>query len=335
MPSWDSWYVGKRVLVTGAGGFIGSHLAEGLAAAGAKVRAWVRYSSRADAGNLEHLPRAGKDGLEIIRGDIRDPHSCLRAAEKVDVVFHLAALIGIPYSYHAPGDYVAVNVAGTLNILEACRVYGMSRVIHTSTSEVYGTAQTRPISEQHPLVGQSPYSASKIGADKLAESYFRSFSLPVVTVRPSNTYGPRQSARAVIPTIFSQLLAGFDSVALGSLAAERDLTYVTDTVQGFLALGACGAAVGKTVNLGTGQAITIGDLAEKCQAIAGRRVPIVADSARVRPEHSEVLALICDNSQAKALTGWTPQGDLKSGLQAGMQFISQHPDLFRPAEYQR
>jgi UDP-glucose 4-epimerase len=328
-------YRNRRVLVTGSAGFIGSHLVEALLRQGAHVRALVRYSSRADSGNLEFVPRESRRALEIVRGDIRDPSFMLRVGEGMDVVFHLAALIGIPYSYEAPAEYVATNVVGTLNVLEAARHHHVGRVIHTSTSETYGTAQYRPIDERHPLVAQSPYAASKVGADKLAESYHHSFGLPVVTVRPFNTFGPRQSARAVVPSILSQLTSGRGELRLGSLEPERDLTYVSDTVAGMLALGACDKAVGRTVNLGTGSALSVGDLASKCMAVVGREVSIVVDSARVRPADSEVMALVSDNRQARDLCGWQPRVSVEEGLHACAGFISGHPHLYHPEEYQR
>ena len=269
--SWPDGYRDRRVLVTGAGGFIGSHLVERLGREGASVRALLRYSSRADAGNLRFLPPDLFARVEILRGDVRDPHFMLDACDGVDIVFHLAALIAIPYSYQAPGEYVAVNVAGTVNVLEAARRHKVGRVVQTSTSETYGTAQYRPIDEKHPLVAQSPYAASKVGADKLAESYHLSFDLPVVTVRPFNTFGPRQSARAVLPTILAQLLSGRRELCLGALEPQRDLTYVEDTVAGMLALADCDAAVGRTVNLGTGEALSIGDLARRCMRVVGAR----------------------------------------------------------------
>lgn len=328
-------YNGRRVLVTGAGGFIGSHLTAALAEGGARVRALVRYSSRADAGNLEFLAPDVLARLEVVRGDVRDPHFVLDACDGIDVVFHLAALIAIPYSYQAPGEYVAANVSGTLNVLEAARRQKVGRVVHTSTSETYGSAQYRPIDERHPAVGQSPYSASKIAADKLAESYHLSFGLPVVTVRPFNTYGPRQSARAVIPTILSQLLAGRPELRLGSVDPERDLTYVSDTAAGLMALGRADAAVGRAVNLGTGSCVTVGRLAELCMAVTGRHVPVVTDAARVRPAASEVTALISDNRLARELAGWQPRISLEDGLRQTASFVAAHPHLFRPQEYQR
>ena len=328
-------YRGKKVLVTGAGGFIGSHLVESLVRGGACVRALLRYSSRADVGNLEFLPQDVTAQTEVIRGDLRDPHFMLGAGEGCEVVFHLGALIAIPYSYQAPGEYIATNVVGTLNVLEAARIHKMSRVIHISTSETYGTAQYTPIDEQHCLIGQSPYAASKIGADKLTESYFHSYGIPVVTVRPFNTYGPRQSARAVIPTILSQLLAGCEALRLGSLAPVRDLTYVSDTVAGMLALGGCDQAIGKTVNLGTGEAVSVGNLARKCIAAVGRDVPIELEQERVRPEPSEVMVLLSNNGLAKALCGWEPHVAMEEGLQRSAEFIGRFPGLYRPKEYQR
>jgi NAD dependent epimerase/dehydratase len=329
------FYLKKRVLVTGAGGFIGSHLVEALDREGAHVRALLRYSSRADAGNLDFASAAAQKNLEIIRGDVRDPHMMLRACEGVDVVFHLAALIGIPHSYHAPSEYVATNVVGTLNMLEAARSQQVKRFIHTSTSETYGTAQYTPIDEKHPLVGQSPYSASKVGADKLAESYYCSFDFPVVTVRPFNTYGPRQSARAIVPVILSQLMAKTDRLRLGSLEPERDFTYVSDTVGGILALGACDLALGKTVNLGSGSTFRIGDIANRCMKLVGREVPFETDPRRVRPQHSEVGILVSDNRLAKKLCGWEPEVSLDEGLQQCSEFIRDHPQFFHPEEYQR
>ncbi len=330
-----AFYSGRRVLVTGAGGFIGSHLVEALVREGARVRALVRYSSRADAGNLEFAPPEVRAELESVRGDLRDPHFMLRACAGQDMVFHLGALIGIPYSYEAPSEYVATNVTGTLNVLEGARIHRLSRVVHTSTSETYGTAQYRPIDEKHPLVGQSPYSASKIAADKLAESYHRSFETPVVTVRPFNTFGPRQSARAVVPTVLSQLLAGCDRLRLGALEPERDLTYVGDTVRGMLLLGACDEAVGRVVNLGTGSTQSVGMIAQRCMAVVGRRVPIEADAARVRPAQSEVMALVSDNRLARSLCGWEPRVSLDEGLQSSAAFIRAYPHIYRPTEYQR
>jgi UDP-glucose 4-epimerase len=281
----------------------------------------------------------------------------------MDAVFHLAALIGIPHSYYAPADYVATNVQGTLNVLEACRIAKVKRVIHTSTSETYGTAQYLPIDEKHPLVGQSPYSASKIAADKLAESFCLSFGLPLVTVRPFNTFGPRQSARAVIPTILSQLLAGAGEpgtarqdpspsplpqgargyngrfcpagLRLGSLQPKRDLTFVTDTAAGFLALACCDAAVGRVVNLGAGRAHSIEEIAKVCMAVVGRQVPIETDPGRVRPEKSEVMHLLADTRLARELTGWAPKVSLAEGVERSARFIREHPELYRPEEYQR
>jgi len=313
---------GRRVLVTGAGGFIGSHLVDRLLAEGATVRALVRYNSRSHWGHLETV--ATNDRLDIMPGDVCDPALVRTAVEGCDTVFHLAALIAIPYSYLAPHSYVQTNVMGTLNVLEAARHCGVRRVVHTSTSETYGTARRVPIDEDHPLQGQSPYAASKIGADKLAESYFLSFGVPVTTIRPFNTYGPRQSARAVIPTIISQILAGRRSVRLGSLAPVRDFNFVADTVDGFIALATSDAAVGEVVNIGSGVAISIGETAALIQQLMGTAVDIVADDKRVRPEASEVLQLVCNPGKASRLAQWRPRTGLREGLAQTIAYIEGH-----------
>ncbi len=323
---------GRRVLVTGAGGFIGSHLVERLVGLGAQVRALVHYNSRNDWGLLESLPQPVKDRIEVVSGDLTDPYSAARALEGCATVFHLAALIAIPYSYLAPAHYVAVNCGGTLNLLEAARNLGVECFVHTSTSETYGTARYRPIDETHPLQGQSPYAASKIGADKLAESYHLSFTLPVVTVRPFNTYGPRQSARAIIPTIITQALTG-DIIRLGSLEPRRDLTFVSDTVEGFVRAAVVPEAVGLVVNLGTGQSISIGDLAQKIFTLVGGEKKIVTEEARVRPQTSEVWHLECNAGRAREVLGWQPQVSLEEGLQQTIGFISDHLDRYKPGTY--
>jgi NAD dependent epimerase/dehydratase len=315
LSGWD----GKRVLVTGAGGFIGGHLVELLVAAGAEVRAFVQYNSRNDWGSLDHVAREVVDAIEVVAGDVRDPFGVRRAVEGVDTVFHLAALIGIPYSYVAPEAYVATNVTGTLNVLEAVRGTG-ARMVHTSTSETYGTATYTPIDEAHPLQGQSPYSASKIGADKMAESYHRSFGVEVATLRPFNTFGPRQSLRAVIPTIIAQALGG-GPVRLGSLTPVRDFTYVRDTARAFMAVAASDAAVGRTLNSGNGKGITIGELARLALDAVGSDAEIVADEVRVRPEASEVFELLCDSTQLRELTGWQPEVTLREGLAATAEWL--------------
>jgi NAD dependent epimerase/dehydratase len=324
---------GKRVLVTGAGGFIGSHLAERLVKEGCQVRALLHYDSRSDRSNLEFVDPLILQAMEIQSGDVCDPYSVHRLTKGCDVVFHLAALIGIPYSYVAPAAYVETNVQGTLHVLQGCLDNGVERVIHTSTSECYGTAQYVPINEDHPLCAQSPYSATKIAADKLAESFYRSFDLPVATIRPFNAYGPRQSARAVVPAILSRLLAGFSELRLGSLDPVRDLSFVADTVGGYLAVARSEQAVGTVVNVGSGSGIRIGDLAELAMQVVGRQVPIVQDPSRVRPQSSEVFSLICDNSRAERLVDWSPGVDLEEGLQKTAEFIERHLDEYRPEEY--
>ena len=306
-------WAGRRVLITGAGGFIGSHLTESLVRAGAQVRALVHYNSRNDWGLLQALDPEVAAGIDVVPGDLRDPEAVRAAVQDREVVFHLGALIAIPYSYKHPVDVVQANVLGTLNILVAARAAGVARLVHTSTSEVYGTARYAPIDEEHPLQGQSPYAASKIGADKLAESYYRSFDLPVVTLRPFNTYGPRQSARAVIPTIIAQALTG-DVVRLGALTPTRDLTYVEDTVDGFLRAGSMPDVEGQTINLGTGQEIAVGALAERILALIGKPVRLETTAERLRPEKSEVLRLIADNRKAAALLDWRPRTSLDEGL---------------------
>src|SRR3989338_6304993 len=279
----------KKVLVTGGGGFIGSHLLEELISSGAKVRAFVKYNSRGDLGNIELLGKAIIKRIEIKFGDLRDTSSVYNAVKGCDAVFHLGALIAIPYSYVNPFDYVQTNVSGTANILNACREYNVEKLVHTSTSEVYGTAKYVPIDEKHQLCGQSPYSASKIGADKMAESYFRSFKLPVVTIRPFNTYGPRQSARAVIPTIISQAISGNGKISLGSLSTSRDFNYVEDTVRAFMLIAKTSSLDGEVINVGSGREITIGQLVEKVGNILGKKLKIDMDPRRVRPEDSEVV----------------------------------------------
>jgi len=290
--------LGKKVLVTGAGGFIGSHLAEGLVRAGATVRALVHYNAHSSAGWLDASPL--RDQIEIISGDIVDRDSVRGAMDGREIVFHLAALIAIPYSYRAPESYVRTNVIGTLNVIQCARELGVARTIHTSTSEVYGTARKVPIAEDHPLQGQSPYSASKIGADKLVESFHLSYQLPVVTVRPFNTFGPRQSARAVIPTIITQCLTG-QVVRLGNRRPTRDFNFVSNTVDGFLAAALMPAAVGRTLNLGSGREISIGDLAALIGRLTGASLELQEDPARLRPDASEVERLLADHSQATAV----------------------------------
>jgi NAD dependent epimerase/dehydratase len=328
----DFWR-SKIVLVTGAGGFIASHLVEDLVSSGAHVRAFVRYNSRGDPGLLSLLPGEIFAQLEIIPGDLRDLAAVKVAMQGTSHVFHLGALIAIPYSYVHPVEVVETNVIGTLNVLMAGRESGVERILHTSTSEVYGTALRVPIDESHPLQGQSPYSASKIGADKLAESFYRAFDLPVVTVRPFNTYGPRQSTRAVIPTIISQALTQ-DTVHLGNLEARRDLTYVSDTVAGFLKAAEVTGLEGETFNLGTGSEVTIGDLASAIIALVDRPVEIVVDPARLRPEKSEVQRLLSDNRLARERLGWQPEVNLTEGLRRTIAWVAANLDRYQPTQYQ-
>jgi len=329
----DNYWQGRKVLVTGAGGFIGSRLVEVLMRSGAQVRAFVRYNSRGDAGLLRTLSPFVLGGIEIIPGDLRDEDALRKAVEGRQTVFHLGALISIPYSYLHPAEVAATNIMGTLNMLLACRDLGVARLVHTSTSEVYGTARVAPISESHPLQGQSPYSASKIGADKLAESFYCAYDLPVITVRPFNTYGPAQSARAVIPTIITQALTR-DVIHLGNLESTRDFTYVDDTVEGFLRAARSETGLGEVFNLGTGQEIRIGDLAEKIIAMVGREVKIETEQQRLRPQKSEVMRLISDNSRAREVLGWAPQTSLDEGLKRTIHWISENLAQYRVGKYE-
>jgi NAD dependent epimerase/dehydratase len=323
-------WAGKKVLVTGAGGFIGSHLAERLVELGADVRALVHYNSLGRWGWLEHSVLASK--MEISAGDVTDRDLVTSAVEGQEIVFHLAALIAIPHSYHAPESYVRTNVQGTLNLLQGARDSRVERFIHTSTSEVYGTAQSVPIREDHPLQGQSPYSASKIGADKMAEAFHLSFGVPVVTVRPFNTYGPRQSARAVIPTIITQCLKG-DAVRLGNLHPTRDLNYVSDTVEGFIAAAGAPGALGGTFNIGCGREISVGALAELIGQLAGRPMSVVNEPERKRPEGSEVERLLAANERARDMLGWTPKVSLEDGLRRTIEWFGSNLHLYRSGTY--
>ena len=309
---------GKRVLVTGADGFIGSHLTEHLVHLGAEVRAFVYYNSFNSWGWLDEADDQVKQSIDVFAGDIRDPHGVRSAMKNCDVVMHLAALIAIPYSYHSPDTYVDTNVKGTLNVVQAARELSVERVIHTSTSEVYGTARFVPITEAHPLQGQSPYSASKVGADHIALSFQLSFGTPVSVIRPFNTYGPRQSARAVIPTIITQIASGAQQVRLGALHPTRDFNYVSDTVHGFVAIGECDAAVGQVVNIGSNYEISIGDTARLIAELMNCEVEFTSDEQRLRPSGSEVERLWADNSRARDLAGWTPEYAGLDGLRRGL-----------------
>lgn len=322
----------KRVLVTGAGGFIGSHLTERLIDHGADLRAFVRYNSRNDPGLLRLLQKGKLDRVRILMGDLRDADAVRGAVRDVDIVFHLGSLIAIPYSYAHPRETVETNVLGALNVFEAARDTGVEKVIHTSTSEVYGTARYIPIDESHPLQGQSPYSASKIGADKIAESFYRSFDLPIATIRPFNTYGPRQSARAVIPTIITQALVQ-KRVALGATHTTRDYTYIDDLVRAFLLVAESHKTIGETINVGSNYEISIGAVVEKIAALMGKEIDIVTESERLRPEKSEVGRLWCDNTRAKRLLGWSPAVPLDEGLSQTIAWFREHPGLYRPNHY--
>lgn len=331
--SMDNFWQNRIALVTGAGGFIASHLVEALLKQGARVRAFVRYNSRGDPGLLRLLPPEALERVELIPGDLRDLAAVQTAMQSVDTVYHLGALISIPYSYQHPAEVVETNITGTLNVLLAGQAMGVRRVVHTSTSEVYGSALRVPIDEEHPLQGQSPYSASKIGADKLAESFFCAYDLPVVTLRPFNTYGPRQSARAVIPAIITQVLTQ-TQIHLGNLDTRRDFTYVSDTVAGFLLAGEVEGIEGKTLNLGTGCEARIAELVPLISQLVGREVEVVTETERLRPLKSEVQRLLADNRQARRLLGWQPQVDLEAGLGKTIAWISEHLDLYQPGVYQ-
>ena len=325
----------KKVLVTGADGFIGSHLVEALLEEGCQVKAFVYYNSFNSWGWLDTFSKEKLSEIEIFVGDVRDPNGVRQAIKGINIVFHLAALIGIPFSYHSPDSYVDTNIKGTLNILQACRDYDIQKVIITSTSEVYGTAQYVPIDEKHPLQGQSPYSASKIGADKIGESFYRSFGTPVIIARPFNTYGPRQSARAVIPTIVTQLLNGKEEIHLGSLHPTRDLNFVTDICEGFTALARCDEAIGKEVNIGSGQEISIGDLANLIISMINPDARIIAEDSRKRPEKSEVERLLCDNTLIKQLTGWKSEVSLQEGIEKTVAWFRENDNLkgYKPGIY--
>ncbi|MBW3003738.1 NAD-dependent 4,6-dehydratase LegB [Candidatus Woesearchaeota archaeon] len=321
----------KKVLVTGAGGFIGSHLAEALVKKGCKVRAFVHYNPNNHWGWLEDSEY--KDQIEVVLGDVRDSDSVLNAMKDIDVVFHLAALIGIPYSYESPLAYIRTNIEGTYNILQAARMLNTSKILITSTSETYGTAQYVPIDETHPAVGQSPYSATKIGADQIAISYHKAFNLPVTIVRPFNTYGPRQSARAIIPTIITQILDGKREIKLGNLTPTRDLNYVLDTVAGFISIAESDNTVGQVINIGANQEISMGELAQTIINLIGKDVKIVQDQQRLRPEKSEVERLRCDNSKIKELTDWSPKHDLKQGLSETIEWIKKNMHNYKSELY--
>ena len=325
---------GKKVVVTGAGGFIGSHLVEALVAAGAETTAIVRYNSGSLIGNLAFMDAKSLKAVRVASGNIEDSDFVYRTIKGQDIVLHLAALIAIPYSYEAPRSYVRTNVEGTLNLLEAARRYDVARVVHTSTSEVYGTALKTPIDEDHPLQGQSPYSASKIAADKLAESYYRSFGTPVTTLRPFNTFGPRQSARAFIPTIVSQALER-DDVRLGSLTPERDMTFVGDTIAGFMAAATTPGIEGMTLNLGTGKTYSVGWFATRILHLMGVDKPIVQEEQRLRPVLSEVMRLVSDNTRARDLMGWSPKVSLDDGLHRTIEFVRTHRSLYQTDGYVR
>jgi NAD dependent epimerase/dehydratase len=311
----------KKVIVTGADGFIGSHLVELLVEQGCQVKAFVYYNSWNTWGWLDNISKSVLNSLEIIVGDIRDADIVRQALIGCDVVFHLAALIAIPYSYYSPRSYIDTNVIGTLNVLQGCRDASIERIIITSTSEVYGTAMYVPIDEQHPLQGQSPYSASKIAADKLAESFYRSFNLPIVTVRPFNTYGPRQSARAVIPSIISQLISGKEKIKLGDITPRRDFTYILDTVQGFIELAKTEMAIGKTINIATNSEYSIKEITDILISEINPKAEIITESSRLRPKNSEVYRLFGDNSLIKQLTSWQPKFDIKEGIKKTIKWF--------------
>lgn len=317
----------KKVLVTGADGFIGSHLVEHLMDEGHKVRAFVLYNSFNSYGWLDTLPKEKLKQIEIFSGDVRDPNGVRVAMEGCDVVYHLAALIAIPYSYHSPDNYVDVNIKGTLNILQAARLLKTERVLVTSTSEVYGTAQYVPIDEKHPFQGQSPYSATKIGADRMAESFYRSFEMPVTIVRPFNTFGPRQSARAVIPTIITQLLNGETEIKLGDITPTRDLLYVKDTVKGFSAIAKCEKAIGEEINIATQTEITIGELAQKIIDQINPKAKVISDEVRLRPEKSEVRRLFGSNEKIKNLTGWKQNYSFEDSLKETIEWFKVKENL--------
>lgn len=322
-----------NLLVTGGGGFIGSHVVEALIREGHSVRALVHYNSRGSWGHLDGLEPDQRERLEVRLGDVTDPYLVRDLIAGCEVVFHLAALIGIPYSYHAPASYVATNINGTLNVLEACRQAKTRRVIVTSTSEVYGTALYTPIDENHPLQGQSPYSASKIAADKLAESYFCSFDLPVVVLRPFNTYGPRQSARAIIPTVLTQALTGASKIHLGNLEPRRDLTFVEDTAQAFVLAAQAPGIEGETIHFGQGKEISVRDLALQCLKVVDSRAEVVSVTDRQRPERSEVNLLLCDASKARRLLAWEPRVSLEEGLRRTAEYLRAHLGQYRTKDY--
>ena len=330
MGNTNSYWKGKRAMVTGAGGFIGSHLSEHLVRSGASVRALVHYNALGSSGWLDDSPMS-KD-IEIVAGDICDRDSVRQAAKGIEVIFHLAALIAIPYSYRSPTSYVRTNIEGTLNVLQAAREAQIECLIHTSTSEVYGTAQYVPIDESHPLQGQSPYSASKIGADKLVEAFYCSYDLPVVTVRPFNTFGPRQSNRAVIPTIITQCLND-QVVKLGNIEPTRDLNYVANTVEGFLFAASTPECLGRTINLGSGREISIGNLAKLISKLTGHDIKIQHDKQRLRPQSSEVNRLVANNTLAEKLMGWQPEIDLEEGLKITIDFFENNTERYRSNAY--
>jgi dTDP-glucose 4,6-dehydratase len=322
----------KRVLITGAGGFIGSHITEELVRRGAIVTSFVRYNSRNDWGMIEELPTETRNAVKVVAGDLKDSDAVRESCKDIDIIFHLGALIAIPYSYIHPRDHIETNVLGTLNVLIGAKEHGVKKIIHTSTSEVYGTAQYVPIDEKHPLQGQSPYSASKIGADKIAESFHLSYGLPIVTVRPFNTFGPRQSARAVIPTIITQALTS-QRILLGSLTPKRDFTFVKDTVRGMILAAESDNSIGHTINLGTGISISIGELAANILRIMGLDYEIVTDKKRIRPEKSEVMELAADISKAEKVLGWKPQVDLDTGLRTTIKHIKSNIEKYKANLY--